>query len=51
MVAQQQQAKLDYDRLQQLKPKQLASDEEDARARTALNVASAEEKMQRTLLS
>ncbi len=50
-VAQQQQAKLDYDRLQQLKPKQLASDEEVARAHTALNIASAEEKMQRTLLS
>jgi len=50
-VSQQQQAKLDYDRLQQLKPKQLASDEEVARAHTALDVAIAEEKMQRTLLS
>jgi RND family efflux transporter MFP subunit len=51
VVAQQQQAKLDYDRLRQLKPKQLASDEEVARAHTALDVANAEEKMQRTLLS
>lgn len=50
-VAQQQQAKLDFERLQQLKPKQLASDEEVARAHTALDIASAEEKMQRTLLS
>jgi RND family efflux transporter MFP subunit len=50
-VAQQQQAQLDYDRLKQLKPKQLASDEEVARAHTALDIATAEEKMQRTLLS
>jgi RND family efflux transporter MFP subunit len=51
VVAQQQQAKLDYNRLQKLKPKQLASDEEVARAHTALDIASAEEKIQRTLLS
>ena len=51
VVAQQQQAKLDYERLQQLMPKKLASDEEVARAHTALDIAIAEEKLQRTLLS
>lgn len=50
-VAQKQQAKLDFERLQKLKPKQLASDEEIARAHTALDIAIADEKLQRTQLS
>ncbi len=44
------QAQSDFDRLNKLKPKQLASDEEIARARTALLMARAEEKLQRTRL-
>ena len=40
------QAQSDFDRLNKLKPKQLASDEELARARTALLMAKAEEKLQ-----
>ncbi len=49
--AQKSQAALDYQRLKKLKPKQLASDEEIARAATALDIAAAEEKLQRTRLA
>lgn len=48
--AQRQQALLDLKRLKKLLPKRLTSEEEVARARTALNVAKAEEKLQRTRL-
>ena len=48
-TAQRKQAKLDYERLQKLKS-QLASDEEVARARTAYDVAIADEKLARTRL-
>jgi membrane fusion protein (multidrug efflux system) len=49
--AQQAQAKVDYERLIKLKPRQLASDEEIARASTALDIASADVKLQRTRLA
>jgi membrane fusion protein (multidrug efflux system) len=48
-TATREQAKIDYERLQKLQ-KQLASDEEIARARTAYNIAVADEKLQQTLL-
>lgn len=49
-LAQKKQAKIDYQRLKKLKPKQLASEEEVARAKTAYEVAIAEEKLQYTRL-
>ena len=49
--AQKSQAAQDYQRLKKLKPRQLASDEEIARAATALDIAVAEEKLQRTRLA
>ncbi len=48
-IAQKKQAKLDYERLKKLK-QQLASDEEIARARTAYDIAIADEKLARTRL-
>jgi membrane fusion protein (multidrug efflux system) len=48
-TATREQAKLDYQRLQKLK-KQLASDEEIARAHTAYDIAIADEKLQQTRL-
>lgn len=48
-VASKEQAKLDYDRLKKLK-KQLASDDEIARAHTAYDIAIADEKLQQTRL-
>ena len=48
-TATREQAKLDYQRLQKLK-KQLASDEEIARAHTAYDIAVADEKLQQTRL-
>ncbi len=49
-IATREQAKIDYDRLKKLK-KQLASDEEIARASTAYDIAVAEEKLQQTRLN
>jgi membrane fusion protein (multidrug efflux system) len=49
--AQKAQAKLDYERLIKLKPRQLASDEEIARAATALDIATAEQDLQGARLS
>lgn len=49
--AKKQQAESEYQRLKKLRPKQLASEEEIVRARTALQVATAEEKWQRTRLA
>jgi membrane fusion protein (multidrug efflux system) len=49
-VAQRQQAATDLKRLKKLLPKKLTSDEEVARAKTALNVAKAEEQLQSTRL-
>ena len=49
-TASREQAKIDYDRLQKLK-KQLASDEEIARAHTAYDIAVADEKLQQTRLN
>ena len=46
-IATREQAKIDYDRLKKLK-KQLASDEEIARAHTAYDIAVADEKLQQT---
>lgn len=48
-TATREQAKIDYDRLKKLQ-KQLASDEEIARAHTAYNIAVADEKLQQTRL-
>ena len=48
-TATREQAKIDYDRLKKLK-KQLASDEEIARAHTAYDIAVADEKLQQTRL-
>ena len=48
-TATREQAKIDYDRLRKLK-KQLASDEEIARAHTAYDIAVADEKLQQTRL-
>ena len=48
-IASREQAKIDYDRLKKLK-KQLASDEEVARAHTAYDIAVADEKLQQTRL-
>ncbi len=48
--AQRQQAQSEYDRLLKLKPKQLASDEEITRARTALQIAKAEVRLQQNRL-
>lgn len=48
-TASREQAKIDYDRLKKLK-KQLASDEEIARAHTAYDIAVADEKLQQTRL-
>jgi len=49
-TASREQAKIDYDRLKKLK-KQLASDEEIARAHTAYDIAVADEKLQQTRLN
>jgi membrane fusion protein (multidrug efflux system) len=49
-TASREQAKIDYDRLKKLK-KQLASDDEIARAHTAYNIAVADEKLQQTRLN
>jgi membrane fusion protein (multidrug efflux system) len=49
-TATREQAKIDYDRLKKLK-KQLASDEEIARAHTAYDIAVADEKLQQTRLN
>ena len=49
-TASREQAKIDYDRLKKLK-KQLASDEEIARASTAYDIAVADEKLQQTRLN
>ena len=49
-TANREQAKIDYDRLMKLK-KQLASDEEIARAHTAYDIAVADEKLQQTRLN
>lgn len=49
-TASREQAKIDYDRLMKLK-KQLASDEEIARAHTAYDIAVADEKLQQTRLN
>lgn len=49
--AQKAQATLDYQRLQKLKPRQLASDEEIERAATALDIASAEQDLQQARLN
>lgn len=50
-VAQKKQAALDLQRLKKLIPKKLASEEDLTRARTELEIATAEEKLQRTRLS
>lgn len=50
-IAQRQQAALDLKRLKKLLPKKLTSEEEVARASTALNVAKAEEQLQQTRLA
>lgn len=50
-IAARQQAQLDYERLQKLKPKNLASDEELANAATALEIAIAEEKLRQTIMN
>jgi membrane fusion protein (multidrug efflux system) len=49
-IASREQAKIDYDRLNKLK-KQLASDEEIARAHTAYDIAVADEQLQQTRLN
>lgn len=49
-AASREQAKMDYDRLKKLQ-KQLASDEEIARAHTAYNIAVADEQLQQTRLN
>lgn len=50
-IAQKKQASLDLQRLKKLVPKKLASEEDLTRATTELEIASAEEKLQRTRLS
>jgi len=50
-VAQREQAEIDLNRLKKLLPNKLASDEDVARAKTALNVALADESLQRARFS